>query len=175
MAGSPTKRRRIETERLLLLEPSTLDAICEDVSYHGSLGKWCHNHGVSYRNVHGWLHADPQRLKAYTVALEVHTARLTEKVKGRMELLLDADVRQVFTKGGKMKRPDRLPDSVAGAVSEIRQGGRGGDSVKLVPPDRAVELAGRHLGMFREKVDLEVSGSLSTRLAAARARASNRK
>lgn len=170
------RKERTEREIALLKEPGTIDRIVDFVaSGVGFLGSWCQVQDVRYHNVYGWVHADKDRLSKYTAALESRTARLQEKVEAKLELLIDADPRRAYDKDGKLKSPRSLPDDVAGAVAEISTGGRNGDKLKLVPPDRAVELAGRRLGLFREKVELEVTEGLGTRLDAARRRIAARK
>lgn len=172
MAGAKGKRSRTERERLLLLEPSTLDSICESVANRGSLGTWCAQKDVRFSSVHGWLHADRERLAQYARALEAAKARMEAKVTDRIEALLDADPRKAAGRGGKILALNKLPDSVAAAMTEVSQSPRGEVKLKMVPPDRAVELAGRSLGMFRDKVEVSGDIGISTRLAAARKRAS---
>lgn len=65
---------------------------------------------------------------------------------------------------------DKIDDNTAAAVAEITQTAQGGLKVKLHDKKAALELIGRHLGMWNDKLDVNVSGSLADRLAAARKR-----
>lgn len=159
----------------MLLEPDLIHQIANFIANEGSLGQWCRKRDVRFNNVYGWIHDDRQRLSIYAKAIEARGARLTDKVQDRMEALLDADPRKAAGRNGKILALNKLPDSVAAAMTEVSQSPRGEVKLKLVAPDRAVELAGRHLGMFRDKVEVSGDIGISTRLAAARQRASSRK
>lgn len=169
-------RQRVEREVALSKEPGTIDRIVEFVaSGAGMLGNWCQMMDVRYHWAWGWIQDDKERLAKYTRAMEARTARLTEKVEAKLHALIDADPRKAYDKKGNLIKPNKLPDAVASAVSSIQTGGRGGDKISMVPPDRAVELAGKRLGLFREKVELEVTDGVGARLDAARRRVAGRK
>lgn len=46
--------------------------------------------------------------------------------------------------------------------------GQGGIEVKMHSKDKAIELLGRHLGMFKDKLEVEVKGGIAEQLKAAR-------
>jgi hypothetical protein len=168
------RRDRREREQALCAEPETLEALCVFIADRGTLSGWCKLHDVRYLFIHEWLHADAERLKRYTAALEVRNAHLTDRVVTGLSLIADADHRQAF-KNGKLLRADKLPDSVAGAVAgiDVTRNERGETVTKLRLNDRTRghELLGRHLGMFKDKLDVTVNASFASRLAAARQRA----
>lgn len=169
------KAERRERERMLFLEPSTIDDIADLIASGQSLSAWCRRKDVRFLAVWDWINADKERLAVYVRGCEAFRARITDKVNTRIEAMLDADPRQAFTKDGKMKKPGAIPDSLIPVLSEISVGGRGGDRVRMVPPDRAVELAGKSVGLFKDRLEVEVTEGLSTRLAAARHRAAGRR
>lgn len=164
------KRERRERERMLMLDPSTLDSICEFVANRGTVIRWCREKDIRFNEVWGWLHGEKDRLAAYAKALEVSKARLEAKVTDRMEEMMDADVRDAVGPKGRLLPTKKLPDAVARSVVEISDTPRGGTKLKLVAPDRSTEMMGRHLGMFRDKLDVKVEGGIAGRLAAARQR-----
>ena len=51
--------------------------------------------------------------------------------------------------------------------------GQGGIEVKMHSKDKAIELLGRHLGMFKDKFEVEITGGIAERLKAARERMNN--
>lgn len=59
----------------------------------------------------------------------------------------------------KVKSTDQMPRDKLGAIAGIKEGANGIE-VKLNDKGKALELIGRHLGMFRDKVEL--SGSVET-------------
>lgn len=59
----------------------------------------------------------------------------------------------------RVKTTDQMPPDKLGAIAGIKEGANGIE-IKLNDKGKALELIGRHLGMFKDKV--EVSGSLET-------------
>jgi phage terminase small subunit len=59
----------------------------------------------------------------------------------------------------KVKQTTDMPEDKLGAIAGIKEGANGIE-IKLNDKGKALELIGRHLGMFKDK--LEVSGTLET-------------
>lgn len=59
----------------------------------------------------------------------------------------------------KVKQTEDMPPDKLGAIAGIKEGANGIE-IKLNDKGKALELIGRHLGMFKDK--LEVSGALET-------------
>lgn len=59
----------------------------------------------------------------------------------------------------QVKTTDEMPGDKMGAIAGIKEGANGIE-IKLNDKGKALELIGRHLGMFKDK--LEVSGTLET-------------
>lgn len=62
-------------------------------------------------------------------------------------------------KAVQVKSTDDMPGDKLGAIAGIKEGANGIE-IKLNDKGKALELIGRHLGMFKDK--LEVSGTLET-------------
>jgi phage terminase small subunit len=62
-------------------------------------------------------------------------------------------------KAVQVKSTDDMPGDKMGAIAGIKEGANGIE-IKLNDKGKALELIGRHLGMFKDK--LEVSGTLET-------------
>lgn len=58
----------------------------------------------------------------------------------------------------EIKSTDQIPPEKLGAIASIKEGANGIE-VKLNDKQKALELIGRHLGMFRDKVELSVDTS----------------
>ncbi len=95
-----------------------------------------------------------------------------------------ADIRQLFTPSGQLRSIHDLPDDIAAAVQSIKVvtktiPGKGDDEaeveyvheVKLVDKVKPIELIGKHLKMFTEKVEHDVSDRLAEAIMAGRRRA----
>jgi len=61
----------------------------------------------------------------------------------------------------KVKQTEDMPPDKLGAIAGIKEGANGIE-IKLNDKGKALELIGRHLGMFKDK--LEVSGALETEI-----------
>ena len=86
-----------------------------------------------------------------------------ERVLAELVRLGFSDVTQaVEIKRGHVKIRDtvELSADVKAAISEIRQG-RDGVTVKFHDKGRALELLGKHLGLFKENVNIDVNISLA--------------
>lgn len=83
--------------------------------------------------------------------------------KSFMQPILDAEgnvvgEKEVFYKTVEVELTDNIPEDKKKAISGIKQG-KNGIEVNSCDKVRALELLGRHLGMFKDKV--EVSGSIN--------------
>jgi phage terminase small subunit len=92
-----------------------------------------------------------------------------------------ADIRNLFHPDGRLKKPEELDDDTAAAIASIEVvvrpvAGSDGEEVEHVAKlkawdkPRALEMLGRHLALFKDAIDLNVTGGLGERLAKARAR-----
>ncbi|GAA0567533.1 terminase small subunit [Halomonas salifodinae] len=95
-----------------------------------------------------------------------------------------ADIRQLFTPGGQLRSVHDLPDDLAAAIQSIKVvtktiPGQGDDEaeieyvheVKLVDKVKPIELIGKHLKMFVDRVEHDVSDRMADQIVAARKRA----
>lgn len=83
-----------------------------------------------------------------------------------------ADPRELMTWGpdGIWVRPSgEISDDVAALVSEVREG-RDGVTLKLLDKSRALELLGKHLGLFKDKVEMSGELDMAEQLMEARER-----
>lgn len=109
-------------------------------------------------------------------AIEAGRAKLTEKLELSPERVLRrlsewgfADPREMYDAQGQLLHPKFMPDHVAVAVSEIEQTAKG-IKIKRVDPLGAMNTIAKVLGMVRDKLDVNVSGDLASKLDAARKR-----
>lgn len=78
----------------------------------------------------------------------------------RLARIADLDLRRLFTKDGTLRPIHGLPEDVASAISSVDVVRRKGDDdecvykVRACDRVRALDLLGRHLGMFRDRVEV---------------------
>jgi phage terminase small subunit len=74
----------------------------------------------------------------------------------RLARIADLDLRKLFAEDGTLRPIHELPEDVAGAIASVDVVRRRGDAeeyrVRLPDRIRALDLLGRHLGMFRDGV-----------------------
>lgn len=86
-------------------------------------------------------------------------AKVVEKpvLKEDGSVLLDPITEEpIYYKTVEMKLTDELPEEKRKAIAGIKMG-KNGIEVNTCDKVRALELLGKHLGMFRDKVELETS------------------
>lgn len=89
-----------------------------------------------------------------------------------------ADMRQLFDAEGELLSPHQWPDDVAAAIAgaDFVTASKGEGAVEQVAKIkandrlRALELLGKHLVLFQDRVQHDISHDLTTKLQAARAR-----
>lgn len=135
------------------------------------------------------LLAKPLVAKALQEALEARAARVQVKADDVLRELLriaTVDVREAFDDDGNLKAVKDLPEDVARAIAgidvdELWQG-RGEEreqigvtrKVRFWDKPRALELLGKHLKLFVEKVEVSADSSFADILKAARERSARR-
>jgi phage terminase small subunit len=76
----------------------------------------------------------------------------------RLARIADLDFRKLFAKDGILRPIHELPEDVASAISSVdvvkRKDGAEEYRVRLPDRIRALDLLGRHLGMFRDRVEV---------------------
>jgi len=100
--------------------------------------------------------------------------------------LATSDLRRAFNADGGLRSPTTWDDDTAAAISSVkvvtrRAPGGGEDAeveyvteVKLWDKNSALDKAGKHLGMFREQIDVNVKTDLAAMIAARRRRVAER-
>jgi phage terminase small subunit len=65
-----------------------------------------------------------------------------------------AIIREITNQQVRLLDSDRLDDETAAAISEVRQSPTGGLSIKFHDKQAALVNIGKHLGMFKDRVDI---------------------
>ncbi len=156
----------------LALTLADLDEICDLTRAGGYLTDWADEHGVEPHQVHQWIAATPERRAIYDAASYDQAEAWRTDLRQRMHALTRYDARDLVDPDtGALLPPSAWPEGIALAVVGLKVSGTGAVTVKLSDRLRAMELLGRDLGLFRERVDVSVTINVADKLKAARARA----
>ena len=117
-------------------------------------------------NVNGSKLLRNTKVKEYIAQKQTEIQKRTEITQDRVlkELAIIAfgDIRKLYTENGALRNIIDLEDDIAGAISGVETfeeyEGRGADreyigdtkKVKMIDKTKALELIGKHLGMFKE-------------------------
>lgn len=158
----------------MLADPATLDDVLSFVMEGGTVAEWAKQHDVQSGAVRLWLEADPTRAKQLADAEATRTAQLTDVAYTSIRQLATADIRTAFKADGSMKRPQDLPDDLAASVhgveTTVGEDGQTRTRLRFTPRDRGIELLGRTLSLFKDRVAVDLQVGLADRLQAARKR-----
>ena len=100
--------------------------------------------------------------------IEKRTEVTQDRVINELAKIAFLDIRKLYTENGQLKNVTDIDDDTAGAISSLETleeyDGYGDDrekigdtqKVKLLDKTKALELLGRHLGIFNDKLDLNV-------------------
>lgn len=124
---------------------------------------------------HVKVQAEVSRLKAQR---SKRTAIDADWVLQQLARIAGADVRKVF-RGTELVLPEDIDDETAAAIAAIEvvtvSKGEGEvehvAKIRMVDKLRALELLGRHLKLFTDKIEVDISDGLASKLAKARQRA----
>lgn len=143
----------------------------EEITSHiiegGTLPKFCLDKKHRYGSVIMWLHANPERFKKYTQALDHRNEFFVQRVIDELSAISFSDISLLYDENGNLLDPKQWPPEVSRTIQatetheEFYKGENSGTSkrIKLWDKLRALELLGKNLAMFRDRV--EHSGSLT--------------
>ncbi len=139
--------------------PNCLDLICTAVERGGNIVAMAEERGLSYGQIAAWLVERPERKEAYDAACLLREERLKQKVLDEVERLSMVDPGKVFDPlTGALIEPHLIDEETRRAITAIKQreGKYGPEfSVRFSDKLKALELIGRELGMFAQRVELE--------------------
>ena len=117
-------------------------------------------------NVNGSKLLRNTKVKEYIAQKQAEIQKRTEitqdKVLKELAKIAFGDIRKLYTENGALRNIIDLEDDIAGAISGVETfeeyEGRGADreyigdtkKVKMIDKTKALELIGKHLGMFKE-------------------------
>lgn len=174
--------QKTATERTadFIADPASVDLICDHVTMGGTLTELCESMKVKYPAVYRWLFDDKERRERWNAAVAGRGEWMIERVLAEIKLLATVDLRLAYDKDGRLLLPNEMPAEVARAlcgieVDEIWDGSgeartKIGETkkVKLYDKLKALELLGKNVRMFVDRVELKAGGKLEDLVNASR-------
>jgi hypothetical protein len=144
------------------VEPDALDSLCDYVSEGGTLASYCSKHQIKYRLTLEWLDADADRRATYDRAIAARGGALQDEVLDSLHAAAKIDPAKLYGADGSLLHPKEMDEETRASLTEVSEtfNSRTQESttkIKFTPRHHASVELGRHLGMFREKV--EVTGA----------------
>ena len=167
--------RDIGQQLAVLSDPKRMDKICSHLSAGGTLIDYCKLVGQSYTEVHGWICLDEDRKAKYESAKLARQEWLFERVLEEYKSLSTFEITDLYDSAGGLKpmaewsnaarasvakvesiEQFEMVDGIKESVGELKK-------VSVWDKTKTLEALGKYLKMFREQIDINVSGELSIR------------
>lgn len=172
MSRSPQLNERNERMKRITEDPETLDVICAHVASGGTVIDLAKIWDLPFGWVMNWIRQDATRSDRYLAAMNDRAEWAIEMVLKELRAIGFSDVRQLFNDDGSMKPPHEWPDGTAAAVASVETDelyeGVGKEreqigitrKVKLWEKTKSLELLGKNMRMFVERVDIGAGKTL---------------
>lgn len=159
------KPATLDRDLKIYQDPDLLSKICKHVASGGSAITLAELWGVNFGELMGWIRLDKDRSKAYELALRDRNEWTLERILSELKDLATVDINDIFNPEGGLKPIDDWPKAARAAVVGIEVveefEGKGSDKVqtgwnkkvKLADKIRAIELIGRNLAAWTDKVE----------------------
>ena len=164
------------SERLTRLtqNPSIADRICGFIAEGGDLQDLADGWNVSYGALSNWMNADADRRKRYENAHKDAEGWLVQRVKKELKALSFSNVQDLYDDAGNLLEPHAWPEHAARAVGGIKvkelfdnEGVKEGElkEIKMIDKTKSLDLLGKTVAMFINKVEHSADKSLEDLLA----------
>ena len=137
----------------------TMDTICINVADGGSLIDLCSTWNVSFGRVLNWIRLDADRDKRYKQACNDRVDWSVERVLVELRRIGLADIRKIYDEHGKIKDINDWPPEISAIISGFEAAiDDDGDKilkVKFWNKEKALELLGKNMQMFIDKINID--------------------
>jgi len=158
----PKTKEKIFRLREFLKNEDAMEQISDHIAGGGSIHSMANVLQVNAHHVLRWIRADPTRAKVYETALVDRDEWEKESVLQQLRDIGTFDVRDIFNDDGTLKPISNWPESAGRAIEAIevneeydKSGEHVGTAkrVKLINKLKALELTGKQLALFRDKIE----------------------
>lgn len=159
---TPNPKKQLKA---ILDRPEVMEELCAHVASGGSPITLCKAWGINYGKFMNWLRESPERERRLAKAMTDRTEWIIESVLHEVREIALADIRLCYAPDGSLKSPHEWPDAIAKAVSSVEIDeifdGYGEDrqlvghskKLKLWDKLKAIELVGKNVRIFTERVE----------------------
>lgn len=145
-------------------DPEHLKTICRHVINGGSVLELCEMWGVRFDEVWLWLQEDKERAGLYDKAVKAQNEWAIVKILRELKLLAFSDHRDMYDDSKRLKHPTEWSKEMGAVVQSYKVTeyfeGAGKDKeqvgwtteVKMYDKQKAIELYGKYLKLFGERV-----------------------
>lgn len=150
---------------VVVQDPKTIDTIFNHIASGGTLAGLCETWGVNYGIVRAWINATEVRARVYIDACAARDDLAKDIIFEQLMRLAKSKLRTLFNEDGSLKLPHEWPEEADAFVASIETEelfeGVGQDrihigytkKVKLWDKLKSIEMLGKKLGLFNEKVE----------------------
>lgn len=133
-----------------------VDDVCHALACGDSLAKYCKDRSLSFGEVLTWIKGDADRHAKYRMAQELRREWMAQTLCDTILAIARFDPGQVYDSMGQVKPIYDWPPECRAALQSFDFDMRDQTlKVKLIDRLRAMELVGKTLGIFAEKVKVE--------------------
>jgi phage terminase small subunit len=100
------------------------------------------------------------RLSGLQAKREQRVEVKADEVLNGLAKIAYCDPRLLYGEDGRLLHPSKLPDSIAFAVASIEHTDKGGVRIRLNDRVKSLELLGKHLALFRERVEVQATSQV---------------
>lgn len=168
------RQKRLEQ---IFAQPDLMEVICNYIANGGTIVTLAEAWDVRYSDLTAWIHQDKFREQAYIKALNDRAEWGREIILRELRRIGLSDIKKIFEEDGSLKPVSQWPEEMGSVVSSIevnelfdgvgRQRKQVGEvkKVKLWDKIKSLELIGKNMVMFTDKVQHGVEPTLEEILA----------
>jgi len=165
----------INAQISVLADPERMNRISGHLCAGGTLIDYCRLVGMTYLEVHKWIVSDESRLAQYEAAKVARQEWLFERVLSEYKALSMFEITDLYGESGELRPMSEWSESARAAVAKVEtleqfemvDGVREavGEIKKVAVWDKTktLEALGKYLKMFRDQIDINITGELSIR------------
>lgn len=147
---------------LTMLE-NTFSEIIDWIGEGGTLPQFAAQHVANHAALYLWIQENKQRRDQYDAAIKMREEYLKQKIIEELRDIATYDIRDAYNENGEPIRLNEVPLKLRKTIQSIKST-KSGDTVtteiKFFDKIKAINLLGKELGMFQNKVELSASKSL---------------
>ena len=154
--GVALTSKAIEAKRIKLREflkrDDSVDFICDNVANGGSIPNIAKTLDVPTNWIFKWIRTNPEISKRYEEAKRDRDEWEIETILSQLRSIANVNLQDILNDDGTPKRISEIPHEALGVIESITVDDKG-SKVKLINKLKALELSGKKLALFKDKVE----------------------